>query len=286
MNKPKNLYQVGLDFRKAVLEQGISSDHYASTLLDLCCEREDIKQALVDLGKRKLFKDLPLTGSSAQMILARDSLVREISELYRREVTIDLRDLIEGALGFVDLPDEQTDAKEYLEEHVSLVPQNGLLEFDYKSLSSDEAGDYQSALVYREYKRSESFRYTNDELDFENLSRSKYSRYSNNSLLGQVYKTIVYQLPPFSLFFATKLLLAVQATPVQLESLMNPSELALEYLNTYPWMLISIASVAFWSGLHQARQETKGLFRMELSISAYYMLALALATPAVLSSMT
>lgn len=285
MSNAEDLYQIGLNFRQVVLEKRISADHYGSILLDLCSERENIKQALIDLGKRKIFKDLPLTGSSAQMILARDNLVSEISQLYRHEVVIELRDLIEGALGFVDLPDEQTEAKEYLEEHLPPVSQDGPLGLEPQHFNSIEPQRYQHSPGFHEIE-SEDFFYPDEDPNEEHLDRSVQLRCEKLSLLSQVCRTSIYQLLPFSVFFATKIFLASQADPAQTSiTLLNLSQLILEYLNTSPWMLVSFISVAFWAALIQAKQARKTFLQMELSMAGFNALLLALATPYILSSM-
>ena len=286
MSNAEDLYQIGLNFRQAVLEKRISTDHYGSILLDLCSEREDIKQALIDLGKRKIFKDLPLTGSSAQMILARDNLVSEISQLYRHEVVIELRDLIEGALGFVDSPDEQTEAKKYLEEHLPPVSQDGHLGLDPQHFNSIEPQRYQHSLGFHEIE-SEDFFYPDEDPNEEHIDHSVQLRCEKLSLLSQVSRTTIYQLLPLSLFFATKYLSwALQASPVQASDiLLNLSKLTFQYINTSPWMEVSFISVAFWAAFIQAKQARKSFLQMELSMAGFNALLLALATPYILSSM-
>lgn len=281
MSNAEDLYQIGLNFRQAVLEKRISTDHYGSILLDLCSEREDIKQALIDLGKRKIFKDLPLTGSSAQMILARDNLVSEISQLYRHEVVIELRDLIEGALGFVDSPDEQTD--NFADRHRS---QDGHLGLDPQHFNSIEPQRYQHSLGFHEIE-SEDFFYPDEDPNEEHIDHSVQLRCEKLSLLSQVSRTTIYQLLPLSLFFATKYFFwALQASPVQASDiLLNFSKLTFQYINTSPWMEVSFISVAFWAAFIQAKQARKTFLQMELSMAGFNALLLALATPYILSSM-
>lgn len=55
--------------------------------------------------KRKQYKDLPIAGTSAEMILARDQLASNLSALYLPDVAKELIDLLEGTLGFVDDPE-------------------------------------------------------------------------------------------------------------------------------------------------------------------------------------
>jgi len=285
MSNAENLYQIGLNFRQAVLEKRISTDHYGSILLDLCSEREDIKQALIDLGKRKIFKDLPLTGSSAQMILARDNLVSEISQLYRQKVVIELRDLIEGALGFVDSPDEQTD-KGYTEAQLPAASQSGPLELEHQYFNSNEAQEYQYSQGFNAIENKDFF-YPDENLNEKHRDLSILLRSKKLSLLSQVSRTTIYQLLPLSLFFATQYFFwALQSSPVQASDiLLNLSKLTFQYINTSPWMEVSFISVAFWAAFIQAKQARKSFLQMELSMAGFNPLLLALATPYILSSM-
>ena len=55
-----DLFECGLNFRKAVLEKGVPPENFKSLLRDVCSEHDELMPALLDLTTRLLFKDLPL----------------------------------------------------------------------------------------------------------------------------------------------------------------------------------------------------------------------------------
>lgn len=103
------LRQFGPTFGKVVLENELSPDCYFANLLDLGGMPEHLLPALSELSKRKIFKDLPMMGSAAEKILARDRLDGDVKALYRQEVAAKLIDLVEGILGFVGVPEDHFD---------------------------------------------------------------------------------------------------------------------------------------------------------------------------------
>lgn len=280
----KNPYKLGLLFRKAVLTNRIPPDRYSSIVLDLCGHLEHILPALSELSRRKLFKDLPLTGSAAEMTLARDRLANEIAELYRDEVALKLIDLVEGVLGFVapteDYLNNEDDHRDTLESSSQILPEVS----ERCDLLREEENDYYLPQGRLRSDAFDSNRYYDkeDTADYaDTLDRA--SRY-DLSALGQIGRTLLYQLPPFSVFFTIQLLLAAQDTSVDLASRLNLSRMVFEYHATWPWMPVSFASVAFWAGLLQARQMHRASFRLELCIGAYYSLIIIIATPALIAA--
>jgi hypothetical protein len=281
-----DLYQLGLAFRQVVLENKLSPDRYPSILLDLGGMPENLQPALSELSRRKIFKDLPLMGSTAENILARDGLAGDVTALYRNEVAAKLIDLVEGILGFVGAPEDcldDDDADEQdepmfppdfsHERHDNYVPYPGEIA-DYSSSPSRVSGDsLRSSQFFEPEALAAHESTTTDRIKGNNLT-----------LLGQIGRTLLYQLPPFSVFLVTKILLAAQADHAGFEGLLNPSSLFYEYINTMPWLAVSFSSVAFWAGLFQARQTHRASFGLELCVGAYYIMTWGIATPSLLAT--
>lgn len=279
-----DLYNLGLAFRRAVLDNEIPSDRYSSLLLDLCGHLEDLMPALSELSRRKTFKELPLQGTSAEMILARDKLTDEIVALYRHEVALKLIDLVEGVLGFVVLPEGHLDGTD------------GCLQDELISYS-DDFHENNDQYIARPDEEDECYSFFDDSssgttrlsyyLQSSKLDDSTYideKAYGETlSLFAQARRTLLYQLPPFTLYLSEKIIRATQAENADFASLLNISNLVYAYINTIPWIWISFASVAFWAGLIQARQARRAPFRLELSIVVWYAVTLAIATPSLLA---
>lgn len=281
-----DLYQLGLAFRQVVLENKLSPNRYSAILLDLCDMPEHLLPALSELSKRKIFKDLPLMGSDAEKILARDRLDGDVKALYRQEVAAKLIDLVEGILGFVGVPedhlgDEDTPGRQdepmfsavfCHETHDHHAPHPD--EIDYYFSSPDRAsGDAMG-----------SSQFFKQEILAEHADTLGQANGSELPLPSQIGRTLLYQLPPFSVFFMTKILHAAQADHAGFASQLNLSSLFYEYINTMPWLAVSFSSVAFWAGLFQARQTRRASFGLELCIGAYYVITLGIATPSLLAT--
>ena len=271
------LYQIGLQFKYSVQASNLLADQYGAILLDLCTDREDLKPALLDLGKRKSFRELPLSGTPAQMILARDNLASELAALYRPAIVVDLMDLIEGVLGFVDLPSDQfyaeCETEEFDQEEFTNTADEEITSYKHRS---EEIGDYSLPLepTRRVVRRRLSF--IEDEflqscpeqgdslLDFEISS------------IGQISRTLIYQIPPFCLFLMVKLISGAQSNPSNPTGTLDPSRLALEYVYSWPWALMSFASITFCTAAFQAGRTEKVAYRVEASLLTYYILILVI----------
>jgi hypothetical protein len=280
-------YQLGLAFRQAVLKNKVSPDRYSATLLDLGGQSENELPALSELSRRKIFKDLPLTGSAAEQILARDKLASDIKSLYRDEVAAELIDLIEGILGFVGLPGDHLDVDND-DQHDELLSSSDFSREtgDPNSTNPDDAVRYNSYPGRNNGDALGSSQYFGHDVHAERPGKPNRTNDSELSTPGQIGRTLLYQLPPFSVFLTTKILLAVQANSAGSVGLLNPSDLTYEYINTMPWLLVSFSSVAFWAGLFQAKQARRASFRLELCIGVYYIMALTTATPSLLATLS
>lgn len=279
-------YQIGLAFRQAVLENIVSPDRYSAILLDLGGQPENVNSVLSELSRRKIFKDLPLTGSAAEKILARDKLACDIKALYRHEVAAELIDLVEGVLGFVALSEDHLD-HDNIDHYDELLSSTELTHesADLYSTNPDDTVNYTSCPDTNNDDALGSSQYfAQDVLAERPGSKPKRTKGIELSALGQIGRTLLYQLPPFFVFLTTKILLAVQASNAGSAGYLNPSDLIYEYINTMPWLLVSFSSVAFWAGLFQARQTRRDSFGLELSIGAYYVMTLGIATPSMLAA--
>jgi hypothetical protein len=278
-------YKIGLAFRQAVLENKVSPDRYSAILLDLGGQLENVNPALSELSRRKIFKDLPLTGSAAEKILARDKLACDIKALYRHEVAAELIDLVEGVLGFVALSEDHLD-DDNIDQYDELLSSSELMHESAHPYSTnpDDTVDYTSCPDRNNGDALGSSQYFAQDVLAERPGKPKRTKGLELSALGQIGRTLLYQLPPFFVFLTTKILLAVQASNAGPAGYLNPSDLIYEYINTMPWLLVSFSSVAFWAGLFQAMQTRRASFGLELSIGTYYVVTLGIATPSLLAT--
>ncbi|MCP9784476.1 hypothetical protein KBY83_14355 [Cyanobium sp. WKJ7-Wakatipu] len=271
------LYQIGLQFKYSVQAGNLLADQYGAILLDLCSDYEDLKPALLDLGKRKSFRELPLSGTPAQMILARDNLASELAALYLPEIVIDLIDLIEGALGFVDLPSDQFNAEgeteEFDQEEITNTADEEMISYEPRS---EEIDDYNLQLesTRRLLRRRPSL--VENEILQSYPEREESSKSSKLSSIGQIGRTLIYQIPPFSLFLMIKLISGAQANLDNPTGTLNPSSLALEYVYKWPWALMSFASITLCAAAFQSGRTEKEAYRVEVPLLAYYTLIMAI----------
>lgn len=271
------LYQIGLQFKYSVQASNLLADQYGAILLDLCSDYEDLKPALLDLGKRKSFRELPLSGTPAQMILARDNLASELAALYRPAIVVDLMDLIEGALGFVDLPSDQIypegETEEFDQEEITNTADEEMISYEPRP---EEIDDYNLQLELTRRVVCRRLSRVEDEILQSYPEREECSKSSKLSSIGQIGRTLIYQIPPFSLFLMIKLISGAQPKLDNPTGALNPSSLALEYVYTWPWALMSFASITLCAAVFQAGRTEKAAYRVEVPLLAYYTLIMAI----------
>ncbi len=276
------LYHIGLQFRQSVLDGKLAAEQYGAILLDLCHDRDDLKPALLDISKRRSFKELPLTGTPAQMILARDGLVGELEALYLPEIVAEMMDLIEGILGFVELPPEQLLAQKDVEDFDEVCFLGATDEVLSSSASSpDEIDEYNfPSETYRRTVRRYIGR-EDDEYLYGYPEQIAKVRRNELSPLGQICRTLLYQLPPFSLFLLARIFWGTQADLASLAQTLHASDLVLEYVNSLPWALVSFASITFSAAALQSGRSERALYRLEPALVAYYILVFAISASSV-----
>ena len=94
----ESLFKTGQAFRETLLHRKIPPHQYSALLQDIAQGKDNLLPALIDLSRRQLFHELPLTGSDAQKNLSKDQLLAELGPLYRSEIMDNLGHFIEGVL--------------------------------------------------------------------------------------------------------------------------------------------------------------------------------------------
>lgn len=95
------VYDVGHSFRRALLEYPLQPQSHGAHIRDLVAELEGLRPALMDLVSRRAFRLLPLQGSHAEKLLARDALMSQVSGLYRDSILSEMLHFLDGVLGIV-----------------------------------------------------------------------------------------------------------------------------------------------------------------------------------------
>ena len=70
-----------MNFREAVQARALPPSTFSALIRDLAMDLEDLQPALIDLGSRRTFQQLPLQSSPAEQLLARDALMSQLSVL-------------------------------------------------------------------------------------------------------------------------------------------------------------------------------------------------------------
>ena len=277
----QSLYCLGLQFRQYVLDGKLAAEQYGAILLDLCNDRDDLRPALLDISKRRSFKELPLTGTPAQMILARDGLIGELETLYLPEIVTEMMDLVEGIHGFVELPPEQLLAEkdvEEFDESYFLGATGEVLSSSASSSDGIDKYDFPSKAYRRTLRRYIGSE--NDEHLYGYPEQIAKVRPNEFSPLAQISRTLLYQLPPFSLFLLARIFWGTQG-PASLAQTFHGSDLVFEYVNSLPWALVSFASITFSAAALQSGRSERSLYRVEPALAAYYFLVFAISAPSI-----
>ena len=268
-----NLFESGLNFRRAVLEKGILPEQFKSLLRDVCSEHDELMPALLDLTTRRLFKDLPFTGTPSQQTLARDSLLSEVQPLYRDGIVSEIMEFVEGALGYVDDPS----VNEEVIKKVADIGSRG-----YPQTIPEESQPREAARGYDEHYSGQDNNYPappqslygmpSRRHSFNSMTQSINNLNRNLSLPAQVARVLLYQAPVISIYILFTIISSAQADSVHFMSNLRPSEMLHDYSyggNSY-WFLISMVSITFWASVVHFQQHNAKPLRLEYSILICY----------------
>jgi len=101
-SEPSAAYVAGIRFHDAIRLHDVHQHSFQGLVADVSAEIPQLLPALRDCVSRQLFAQLPLNGSPAQQLLARDALIEDLAGLYGSDALRLLMDFVEGFLGFVD----------------------------------------------------------------------------------------------------------------------------------------------------------------------------------------
>lgn len=275
--KNLDLFESGLNFRKAVLEKGVPPVYFKSLLLDVCSGHDELMPALLDLISRRLFKDLPFTGTPSQQTLARDSLLSEIQPLYRDGIVWKIMEFVEGALGYVDDPGVDTEVIEKKENIGSRVyPQAIPGKSQPRETDRGYGEHYPGQENYYSVRQQALYGMPGRSRTFHSMSKSTNALNRTLSLPAHIARVLLYQLPAIGIYLLVQIISAAQADSVHFMSNLRPSNMAYDYSyadNSY-WFLISMTSITFWASVVHI-QEPKGTpLRLEYSILFCYVFIL------------
>lgn len=269
--KNLDLFESGRNFRKAVLDNRVPPEYFKSLLRDVCSEHDELMPALLDLTTRRLFKDLPFTGTPSKQALARDSLLSEIQPLYRDGIVWEIMEFVEGVLGYVD--DPGVDA-EVIEEEEYIGSR------DYPQAIPEESHPWETDRSHDEYYSGQDNIYSaspqslygmpSRRHSFNSMTQSTNSLNRNLSMPAHIARVLLYQLPAISIYLLVQIISAAQVDSVHFMSNLRPSEMLYDYCygngnNSY-WFLISMTSITFWASVVRIQQPNAKPLTLECSI--------------------
>ena len=268
-----DLFESGLNFRRAVLDKGVPPEYFKSLLRDVCSEHDELMPALLDLTTRRLFKDLPFTGTPSQQTLARDSLLSEIQPLYRDGIVWEIMEFVEGALGYVDDPGVDAEVIEKKENIGSR---------DYPQAIPEESNPWETDRSQEEYYSGQDNNYPappqslygmpSRRHSFNSMTQSTNNLNRNLSMPGHIARVLLYQLPAISIYLLVQIVSAAQVDSVHFMWNLRASDMFYDYSygdNSY-WFLISMASITFWASVVHIQQPNATPLRLEISILICY----------------
>ena len=228
---------------------------------------------MLDLTTRRLFTDLPFTGTPSQQTLARDSLLSEIQPLYRDEIVWEIMEFLEGALGYVDDPgvdaevieeEEDIGSRDYLQANPEeSQPREAARGYDELYSGQDNNNSAPTQSLYGMPSRRHSF---------SSMTQSTNSLNRNLSLPAHIARVLLYQVPVISIYFLVRMVSAAQVDSVHFMSILRLSEILYDYKygnNSY-WFLISMTSITFWASVVHIQQPNATPLSLEYSILICY----------------